>query len=44
MNRNSKEISTDLLPRVPYGLSHTAKITFQKPAYCAHTPRIVPDE
>jgi predicted XRE-type DNA-binding protein len=32
MNRNTKDISTDLLLRVLYALGYTAKITFQKAA------------
>jgi predicted XRE-type DNA-binding protein len=32
MNRNTMEISTDLLLRVLYALGYTAKITFQKAA------------
>ena len=32
MNRNTKEISTDLLLRVLYSLGYTAKIKFQKAA------------
>jgi len=31
MNRNTKDISTDLLLRVRYSLGYTAKIKFQKP-------------
>src|SRR5438552_16274194 len=29
MNRNTKDISTDLLLRVPYSLCHTPKLNFQ---------------
>jgi predicted XRE-type DNA-binding protein len=32
MNRNTRDISTDLLLRVLYALGYTAKITFQKAA------------
>jgi predicted XRE-type DNA-binding protein len=32
MNRNTMEISTDLLLRVLYALGYTARITFQKAA------------
>jgi predicted XRE-type DNA-binding protein len=32
MNRNTKDISTDLLLRVLYALGYTAKITFQDAA------------
>lgn len=32
MNRNTKDISTDLLLRVLYALGYTAKITFQRAA------------
>ncbi len=32
MNRNTKDISTDLLLRVLYALGYTAKIRFQKAA------------
>ena len=32
MNRNTKDISTDLLLRVLYSLGYTAKITFGKAA------------
>jgi predicted XRE-type DNA-binding protein len=32
MNRNTQDISTDLLLRVLYALGYTAKITFQKAA------------
>jgi len=32
MNRNTKDISTDLLLRVLYSLGYTAKIKFQKAA------------
>jgi predicted XRE-type DNA-binding protein len=32
MNRNTKQISTDLLLRVLYALGYTAKITFQRAA------------
>jgi predicted XRE-type DNA-binding protein len=32
MNRNTKDISTDLLLRVLYSLGYTAKITFQSAA------------
>jgi predicted XRE-type DNA-binding protein len=32
MNRNTKEVSTDLLLRVLYALGYTARITFQKAA------------
>jgi predicted XRE-type DNA-binding protein len=32
MNRNTKDISTDLLLRVLYALGYTAKIKFQKAA------------
>src|SRR5258706_7032455 len=32
MNRNTKNISTDLLLRVLYALGYTAKITFKKAA------------
>lgn len=32
MNRNTKDISTDLLLRVLYALGYTAKVTFQKAA------------
>jgi predicted XRE-type DNA-binding protein len=32
MNRNTKNISTDLLLRVLYALGYTAKITFRKAA------------
>jgi len=32
MNRNTMEVSTDLLLRVLYALGYTAKITFQKAA------------
>ena len=32
MNRNTKDISTDLLLRVLYGLGYTAKITVHKAA------------
>ncbi len=31
MNRNTKDISTDLLLRVLYSLGYTAKLKFQKP-------------
>src|SRR6266849_7902715 len=32
MNRNTKDISTDLLLRVLYALGYTAKVTFQRAA------------
>ena len=32
MNRNTKDISTDLLLRVLYALGYTARITFQRAA------------
>jgi predicted XRE-type DNA-binding protein len=32
MNRNTKDVSTDLLLRVLYALGYTAKITFQRAA------------
>jgi predicted XRE-type DNA-binding protein len=32
LNRNTKDVSTDLLLRVLYALGYTAKITFQKAA------------
>jgi hypothetical protein len=32
MNRNTKDISTDLLLRVLYSLGYTAKIKFKKAA------------
>jgi predicted XRE-type DNA-binding protein len=32
MNRNTKDVSTDLLLRVLYALGYTAKVTFQKAA------------
>lgn len=32
MNRNTKNVSTDLLLRVLYALGYTAKITFQRAA------------
>jgi hypothetical protein len=32
MNRNTRDISTDLLLRVLYALGYTAKITFQHAA------------
>lgn len=32
MNRNTKDISTDLLLRAPYALGYTAKIRFQPAA------------
>ncbi len=32
LNRNTKDISTDLLLRVLYSLGYTAKITFQRAA------------
>jgi hypothetical protein len=31
-NRNTKDVSNDLLLRVPYARGYTAKITFQKAA------------
>jgi plasmid maintenance system antidote protein VapI len=32
LNRNTKDVSTDLLLRVLYALGYTAKITFQRAA------------
>jgi predicted XRE-type DNA-binding protein len=32
MNRNTKDVSTDLLLRVLYALGYTAKVSFQKAA------------
>jgi hypothetical protein len=32
LNRNTQDVSTDLLLRVLYSLGYTAKITFQKAA------------
>jgi predicted XRE-type DNA-binding protein len=32
INRNTKDVSTDLLLRVLYALGYTAKVTFQKAA------------
>ena len=32
MNRNTKDVSTDLLLRVLYALGYTAKVKFQKAA------------